>query len=68
MKMVDQARLVQSLQETFILVSSSVDAEKHSAAKEGLRRSISLLLGELSKDWCDVLPQSRPQPSVGIPD
>lgn len=68
MKMVDHARLVQALQDTSIMVSRNVDPEKHSFAKESLQRSISLLLGELSKDWCDVLPQNMPQPSVGIPD
>jgi len=70
MKMVDHARLVQALQDTSLLVSCKLDPDKHSFAKESLQRSISLLLGELSKDWCDVLPQNavQPQPSVGIPD
>ena len=68
MNMVDHARLVQALQDTSLLVSRNVDPEKHSFAKESLQHSISLLLGELSKDWCDVLPQNTAQPSVGVPD
>ena len=68
MKMVDHARLVQALQDTSLLVSRDIDMERYSTAKESLQRSISLLLGELSKDWCDVLSQNRPQPSVGVPD
>ena len=68
MKMVDHARLVQALQDTSVLVSHNIDAERHSVAKEGLQRSISLLLAELSKDWRDAVPQNTPTPSVGVPD
>jgi len=68
MKMVDHARLVQALQDTSLLVSRNLDPERHSVVKEGLQRSISLVLAELSKDWCDALPQNTPQPSVGVPD
>ena len=68
MKMVDQAKLIQALQDTFLLVSCNVDAEKHSVARESQRSSISQLIGELSKDWCDILPHNTAQPSVGIPD
>ena len=66
--MVDHARLVQALQDTSLLVSRNLDPERHLVAQEGLQRSISLLLTELSKDWCDLPPQNTPQPSVGIPD
>ena len=67
-KMIDHARLVQALRDTSLLVSHNVDPDKHSIAKEGLQRSISLLLTELSKDWCEVLPLNTAKPSVGIPD
>jgi hypothetical protein len=67
MKTVDHARLVQALQDTSILVSRNIDPGQHASAKENLQRSISFLLGELSKDWCDFV-QNTDQPSVGIPD
>lgn len=68
MKMVDHARLVQALQDTSVLVSSHLDPQKHTIATKRLQQSISLLLGELNKDWCDLVPQSSAEPSVGIPD
>lgn len=67
MKMVDHARLVQALQDTSQLVACKVDPEKHSITKQ-LQYSISLLLGELNKDWCELVPQDSAQPSVGVPD
>ena len=66
--MADHARLVQALQDTSLLVSRNIDAARHSKAKESLQRSISLLLTELSKDWCEVLPLNAAKPSVGVPD
>jgi hypothetical protein len=68
MKMVDHARLVQALQDTSILVACKIDPEKHSVAAQRLQYSIAVLLGELKKDWRDVIPQNAAEPSVGIPD
>lgn len=68
MKMVDHARLIQALQDTSHLVACKVDPKKHSLAAKQLQRSIALLLGELDKDWCELMPQDSAQPSVGIPD
>ena len=68
MKMIDHARLVQSLQDTSHLVACQVDPEKHSLAAQQLQRSIAMLLGELNKDWCELVPPETAQPSVGIPD
>lgn len=68
MKLVDHARLVQALQDTSVMVSSHLDPQKHALATERLQRSISLLLGELKKDWCDLVPQATAEPSVGVPD
>jgi hypothetical protein len=64
MKMIDRARLVQSLQDTSHLVACNIDPEKHPLATQQLQRSIAMLLGELNRDWC----QDTLQPSVGIPD
>jgi hypothetical protein len=68
MKMIDRARLVQSLQDTSHMVACNVDPEKHSLATQQLQRSIAMLLGELNRDWCELVPQDSVQPSVGIPD
>lgn len=68
MKMVDHARLVQALQDTSLLVACKIDPEKHTTAAKQLQRSITMLLGELDKDWCDLVPQDSAQPSVGVPD
>jgi hypothetical protein len=68
MRMIDHARLVQSLQYTSHLVACNVDPEKHSLATQQLQRSIAMLLGELNRDWCELVPQEAGQPSVGIPD
>jgi len=68
MKLVDHARLVQVLQDTSQLVACKIDPEKHSIATKQLQRSITLLLGELDKDWYDLLPRDSAQPSVGVPD
>jgi len=68
MKMVDHARLVQALQDMSLLVACKIDPEKQSNAARQLQRSITTLLGELDKDWCELLPQSSAQPSVGVPD
>lgn len=68
MKMVDHARLVQALQDTSLLVPCKIDPEKHSIATKQLQHSITLLLGELNRDWCELVPQDSAQPSVGVPD
>jgi hypothetical protein len=67
MKMIDHARLVQCLQDTSQLVACNVDSDKHPATKQ-LQRSIAMLLGELNKDWYDLIPQESAAPSVGVPD
>lgn len=68
MKMIDHARLVQSLQDTSHLVACKIDPEKHSLVTQQLQSSIAMLLGELKRDWCDLVPQEMAQPSVGVPD
>jgi hypothetical protein len=68
MTTVDHARLVQALQETSTLVARNIGPEKHTAAAKKLQNSIAQLLGELNKDWCEVMAQHGAQPSVGIPD
>lgn len=68
MKMIDRARLVQSLQDTSQLVACKIDPERHALAAQQLQYSITLLLGELKKDWCELVPQETAQPSVGVPD
>ena len=68
MKMIDHARLVQSLQDTSHLVACNVDPEKHSLAAQQLQRSITMLLGELNREWYDLVPPEMGQPSVGVPD
>jgi len=68
MTKIDHARLVQALQDTSTLVSRNIDPEKHSLAAKKLQNSIAQLLGELNKDWLEVMAQQTAQPSVGIPD
>ena len=68
MKMIDHARLIQSLQDTSHLVACNIAPEKHPLATQQLQRSISMLLGELNKDWYDLVPSETAEPSVGIPD
>lgn len=68
MTKVDHARLVQALQETSALVSRNIDPEKYTLAADKLQLSITQLLGELNKDWCELMAQQGAQPSVGIPD
>lgn len=68
MKMVDHARLVQALHDTSLLVACKIDPEKHATAAKQLQCSIKLLLGELDKDWCELIPKDSAQPSVGVPD
>ena len=68
MTKVDHARLVQALQDTSTLVSRNIDPEKHTVAAKKLQLSIAQLLGELNKDWCEVMTQRSAQPSVGVPD
>jgi phenylalanyl-tRNA synthetase beta subunit len=68
MTKVDHARLVQALRDTSNLVACNIGPERHSVATQKLQRSIAMLLAELNKDWCDVIPQNTAQPSVGIPD
>ena len=68
MTKVDHARLVQALQDTSTLVSRNIDPEKHSLAAKKLQNSIAQLLGELNKDWCELMAQHGAESSVGIPD
>lgn len=68
MTKVDHARLVQALQDTSTLVSRNIDPEKHTLATDKLQLSIAQLLGELNKDWCELMAQHGAKPSVGIPD
>lgn len=68
MKIIDRARLVQSLQDTSLLVACKIGPGTHALAAQELQRSITLLLGELNKDWRDLIPQDAGQPSVGVPD
>lgn len=68
MKITDHARLIQTLQDTSLLVACKVDPEKHTAATQMLQRSIARLVGELNKDWCEFLPKNSAEPSVGVPD
>ena len=68
MNMVDHARIVRALQDTSVLVACHLDPEKHPVATQQLQRSISLLLGELKKDWRELVPPTTAQPSVGVPD
>ncbi|HEY2472865.1 MAG TPA: hypothetical protein VGI45_34085 [Terracidiphilus sp.] len=67
MKLIDHARLVQSLQDTSQLVACNIDPEKHPATQQ-LQRSIAMLLGELNRDWSELVPRESASPSVGIPD
>jgi hypothetical protein len=68
MTRVDHARLVQALQDTSTLVARNIDPQKHSLAAKKLQNSIARLLGELNKDWLEVMTQQSAKPSVGIPD
>ena len=68
MTKVDHARLVQALQDTSTLVARNIGPEKHTLAANKLQNSIALLLGELNKDWCELMAQNGAEPSVGIPD
>lgn len=68
MTTVDHARLVQALQETSTLVARNIGPEKHTLAADKLQLSIAQLLGELNKDWCELMAQQGATPSVGIPD
>jgi hypothetical protein len=68
MTRVDHARLVQALQDTSTLVARNIDPQKHSLAAKKLQNSIAQLLGELNKDWLEVMTQQSAKPSVGIPD
>ena len=68
MTKVDHARLVQALQDTSTLVARNIGPEKHTVAAKKLQHSIAQLLGELNKDWCDLMTQHGAEPSVGIPD
>jgi len=68
MTKVDHARLVQALRDTSNLVACNIGQETHSVATQKLQRSIAMLLAELNKDWCDLIPQNSAQPSVGVPD
>jgi len=68
MTKVDHARLVQALQDTSTLVARNIDPAKHPDATKKVQSSIALLLGELNKDWCEIMAQHSAQPSVGIPD
>ena len=68
MTKVDHARLVQALQDTSTLVARNIGPEKHTVAAKRLQTSIAQLLGELNKDWLEVMAQQGAEPSVGIPD
>jgi hypothetical protein len=68
MTKVDHARLVQALQDTSTLVARNIGPEKHTLAAKKLQLSIAQLLGELNKDWCELMAQHGAEPSVGIPD
>jgi hypothetical protein len=68
MTKVDHARLVQALQDTSTLVAHNIGPEKHTLAAKKLQNSIAQLLGELNKDWLEVMAQQSAKPSVGIPD
>ncbi len=68
MTKVDHARLVQALQDTSTLVARNIGPEKHTVAAKKLQHSIAQLLGELNKDWLEVMAQQGVEPSVGIPD
>jgi hypothetical protein len=68
MTKVDHARLVQALQDTSMLVARNIGPEKHTLAAKKLQNSIAQLLGELNKDWCELMAQQGAKPSVGIPD
>ncbi|HXS78519.1 MAG TPA: hypothetical protein VN753_20230 [Terracidiphilus sp.] len=68
MTTVDHARLVQALQETSTLVARNIGREKHTVAANELQLSIAQLLGELNKDWCELMSQQGATPSVGVPD
>lgn len=68
MTKVDHARLVQALQDASMLVARNIGPEKHTLAAKKLQTSIAQLLGELNKDWLEVMAQQSAQPSVGIPD
>lgn len=68
MTKVDHARLVQALQDTSTLIARNIGPEKHTVAAKRLQTSIAQLLGELNKDWLEVMAQQGAEPSVGIPD
>jgi hypothetical protein len=68
MTKVDHARLVQALQNTSNLIACNLGPDRHSMASQKLQSSIAMLLAELNNEWCELVPQNGPQPSVGIPD
>jgi len=68
MTTVDHARLVQALQDTSSLIARNIGPEKHTVAAKKLQNSIAQLLGELNKDWYELMAQNTTEPSVGIPD